>query len=163
MPLAADGDLLLLHRFQQGRLRFRRRAVDLVGQHNVGEQRPGQKTERTRTRLFVFLNNLRARDVGRHQVGRELHAVELERQRIGKRANHQRLGQPGHAHQQAMPAGEKGDEQLLDHFLLPDDALGDFVGDAAIGFAQALNGLKILSIWHDDSILICKRLVSRPT
>ena len=42
-----------------------------------------------------------------------------------------------------MAAGEQRDEQLLDHFALADDALGDFVGDAAVGFAEALDGLEI--------------------
>ena len=36
---AADGDLLFAHRLQQRRLHLRRRAVDLVGQDEVVEQR----------------------------------------------------------------------------------------------------------------------------
>ena len=39
VPLAADGHLPLLHRLEQGGLRLGRRAVDLVGQHDVGEDR----------------------------------------------------------------------------------------------------------------------------
>ena len=42
---AADGRLAFLHRFEQGGLRLGRRAVDLVGQHDVGEDRPGQELE----------------------------------------------------------------------------------------------------------------------
>ncbi len=34
-----DGDLVLLHRLEQRRLRLGRRAVDLVGQNHVGEHR----------------------------------------------------------------------------------------------------------------------------
>ena len=37
--LPADGDLLLLHRLEQRRLHLGRRAVDLVGEHDVGEDR----------------------------------------------------------------------------------------------------------------------------
>jgi hypothetical protein len=40
---AADGDLALLHRLQQRGLRLGRGAVDLVGQHDVGEDRPGEE------------------------------------------------------------------------------------------------------------------------
>ena len=38
-----------------------------------------------------------------------------------------RLGQPGHADQQAMPAGEDGGEDLLDHVVLADDDLLQFL------------------------------------
>ena len=37
--LVADGDLVFLHRFQQRALHLGRRAVDFVGQDEVGEDR----------------------------------------------------------------------------------------------------------------------------
>ena len=79
---------------------------------------------------LVLLDHLGAGDVGGHQVGRELDAAELERQGVGQRADHQRLGQPRHAHQQAVPAGEHRHQQLLDHLLLPDDHPAELLGDA---------------------------------
>ena len=42
---AADGDLPLLHGFEQGGLGLGRRAVDFVGQDHVGEQRPFEELE----------------------------------------------------------------------------------------------------------------------
>ena len=36
---------------------------------------------------------------------------------VGQRADHQRLGQAGHAFEQAVAAGEDGDEQLLDDLV----------------------------------------------
>ena len=39
-----DRDAVLLHRLEQRGLRLRRRAVDLVGQDDVGEDRPGANT-----------------------------------------------------------------------------------------------------------------------
>ena len=74
--------------------------------------------------------------------------LNLQRQRIGQRADHQRLGQARHAHQQAVPAGEHGDQQLLDHLLLADDHLAQFVGDAAIGLVQLLHGLDVVLLEH---------------
>ena len=148
MPLAADGDLLLLHRFEQRGLRLGRRAVDLVGQDHVGEHRARQETKLARARSLVFLDDLGAGDVGRHQVGRELDAVELQRQRIGQRADHQRLGQARHADQQAVAAGEDRDQQLLDHVALADDDLGELVGDAAVGLVEPLDGLKVFGFGH---------------
>ena len=38
MPHAAHRDLTLLHRLQQRGLRLGRRAIDFVGQNDVGEQ-----------------------------------------------------------------------------------------------------------------------------
>ncbi len=39
-----DRDAVLLHRLEQRRLRLRRRAVDLVGEHDVGEDRARART-----------------------------------------------------------------------------------------------------------------------
>ena len=57
--------------------------------------------------------------------------LKLRFERIGQRADHQRLGQAGHADQQAMAAGEDGDQQLFEDALLADDGLAQFAGDAA--------------------------------
>ena len=70
--------------------------------------------------------------------------LKLDVEDAGQRADHQRLGQARHAFQQAMPAGEDGGEELLDHFVLPDDhllqlllhelaMLGEFLQDVAQG------------------------------
>jgi hypothetical protein len=41
--LALDRHLVLLHRFQQRRLRARGRPAELIRQHDVGEDRPRHK------------------------------------------------------------------------------------------------------------------------
>jgi hypothetical protein len=53
--LPAVGDRKFLHGFQQGGLRFGRRAVDLVGQHDVGKQRPPVELEKPLARGVVLL------------------------------------------------------------------------------------------------------------
>ena len=58
--LVADGDLLLLHRFEQRALHLGGRAVDLVGKDQVREERPGLHGERLRLRLV----DLRADQIG---------------------------------------------------------------------------------------------------
>ena len=45
MAVAARGHLPLLHRLEQGGLGLGRRAVDLVGQDQVGEDRPGHEAQ----------------------------------------------------------------------------------------------------------------------
>ena len=79
---AAGADLPLLHRLEHGRLRLGRRAVDLVGQQHVGEDRPGQKAIRPLPGFGIFLDHFGAGDVAGHQVGRELDALERQVQRL---------------------------------------------------------------------------------
>ena len=68
-----DGDVALLHALEQAGLRLRRGAVDLVDEHDVGEDRPGPELEA----LLALVVDVDADDVGRQQVGRALHAREL--------------------------------------------------------------------------------------
>ena len=70
---AVDGHLTLFHRFEQRGLSFGRRAIDLIGQQQVGEDRPMAQRER-RSR---HVENVCAGDVGRHQIGGELYPPEV--------------------------------------------------------------------------------------
>ena len=95
---------MLLHGFEQGGLGLGRRAVDFVGQDHVGEDRPRQERELAAAGVAGLLEDLGAGDVGRHQVGRELDALEGQVQDLGHGADQQRLGQAGHADEQAVAA-----------------------------------------------------------
>ena len=149
MSPAADGDLVFLHRFQERGLRLGRRAIDFVGQDHVARRsvRGGSGT-RACPVCRSSCNDLRARDVGRHQVGGELDAAELERQGIGEGADHERLGQPRHAHQQAVAARKQGHQQFFDYLPLPDDHLAELLGDQIAGFVELLYGLEIVVLSH---------------
>ena len=74
----------------------------------------------------ILLDHLGAEDVGRHQVGRELDAVELAG---GPPAASVLMSsvfaRPGHAAQQAVTAGEERDQNLANDALLADDRLGE--------------------------------------
>ena len=130
-PRAVDRDLVLLHRFEQGRLGLRRRAVDFVGEQDVGEDRAADEADHAAARGPVLFDHLGAEDVGGHQVGRELDAVELEVDCLRQLLDQQRLGEAGHAAQQAVAAGEEGDQDLADDALLADDRLGELAARAA--------------------------------
>ena len=103
MGLAVGRHLPLAHRLQQGALRARRGAVDLVGQHNVGEDRAG--TEDKLLRLAVV--QTAAGDVGGQEVGRELDAMELAGQAAGDGLAHQRLAHPGDVLQEHVFPGQQ--------------------------------------------------------
>ena len=117
----ADRDLMLLHRLQQRRLHLGRRAVDLVGQNEVGEDRALAGAERP----FARIIDQRADQVGRQQVRRELNAVELAMDRRRQRLDGRGLGQAGHALEQDVPAGEQRDQQPRQHHVLPDQDLAN--------------------------------------
>ena len=101
---------------------------------------PGRNLYCRAAGLQVLLDDLGAGDVAGHQVGRELDALERQVQRLGQRADQQRLGQARHAFQQGVAAGEDGDQHLLDHFVLADDDLGQLVADAVVGLLAVLHG-----------------------
>ena len=109
VPLAADGHLPLLHRLEQRGLGLGRGPVDLVGQHDVGEDRPAEELELADAGRLVLLDHLGPGDVRGHQVGRELDPVVGQVQGVGQGVDHQGLGQAGHADQQAVAAGEDRD------------------------------------------------------
>jgi hypothetical protein len=85
----------------------------------------------------VFLQQLGAEDVAGHQVGSELHAPELQRQRLSQRAHQQGLAEAGHAFQQAVAGGQQADQQLLHHRLLAHHGLAD-------GLAQPVEAVELL-------------------
>ena len=77
-------------------------------------------------------------DVGGHQVGRELNAVEPQVDGLGQLLDEQRLGQARHAAQQAVPAGQERDQDLADDALLADDRLGQLAFEPAGHLRDAL-------------------------
>ena len=119
---------------------FGRRAVDLVGQDDVGEDRALDEPERPFPGRVVLLDDLGAGDVAGHEVGSELDAAELQVQGPGEGGHGQGLGQPGHADGQAVAAGEEADQHLLEHLLLADDHLVDLAAEQLASPLHALHG-----------------------
>ena len=114
-----DRDLMLGHDLEQRRLHLRRRTVDLVGQHDVGEHRAPFDVEG----LVGGAEDARADEIGGQQIGGELQAVERAADDRGERLDRQCLGQTGHTFEQYMAAGDEADEQTLDGPVLAHDHL----------------------------------------
>ncbi len=72
--LFADGDLFFLHCFEQGALHLGGRAIDFVGQNQIRKNRSFARAEAAGLRIV----NLRADDVGRQHVRRELQPREFD-------------------------------------------------------------------------------------
>ena len=78
---------------------------------------------------MIFLEQLGAGDVARHQVGRELHAREAQVERLRDRLHEQRLREAGHADEQDVTAGEQRGDEIVDDLVLADDAAADLLDE----------------------------------
>ena len=156
----ADSHPPFLHRFEQRGLCFWGRAVDLVGQHDVGKQRTLHEMEGSLTSLGVVLQHVGAGDVRGHQVGCELDPPKRQLQDLGNGAHQQRLGQPGNSLEQAMPTGEQRDQQLVNNLVLTDNRLADLFSHAGVGGRKLVDCLAagrsfIVAVRQDDSLVGC--------
>ena len=132
---AVDGDLALLHRFEQGRLGLGRGAVDLVGEEEVGEDGAGLEGELGGAGVV----DEGAGDVARHQVGGELDALGVEFEGGGEGADEQGLGDAGDAFEEDVAAAEQGDDETGDGGVLADHGLGDLGAQGLQGRLRALS------------------------
>jgi hypothetical protein len=137
--MVGDGDLALLHGFEQGRLGLGWRTVDLVGQEHVGEDGPLDEAEGLLAGILVDLEHVGADDVRRHQVRGELDALELQPQDLGQGIHHQRLAQPRQADHQTVAAGGDGDQEFLEDLLLADDGAAELGLDLAVDATHVMD------------------------
>ena len=114
-----DRHLALLHDLEQGALDLGGRAVDLVGEQEVGEDRPERRPELAR----LLVVDPRADQVGRDEVRRELDPLELAADRLGEGLDRHRLGQARDAFDEDVAAGQQRDDQALEEVVLADDDL----------------------------------------
>ena len=139
---------MLLHRFEEGGLRLGRSPVDFIGQDDVGEDGPLDELHAAAAVAGLF-EDFRAGDVRRHQVGRELNSLKFQVKDLGDRADEQGLRQPGRTGDQAMPAGEQADQELMRRLLLADDDLGELALDPAAALVDLLDGHSLIFIGID--------------
>ena len=155
MAHAGDGHLALLHRLEQRRLGACG-GVRLISSARITCAKIGPGTKRTTRWPVARSSSITSvpSDVGRHQVGRELDAAETQVERPRQRLHEQRLGQPGHALQQAVAAGQKHQQHLLYDLGLADDHPPHGLVDArdeGLGFVDGhrLLGSHFVSRPHD--------------
>jgi hypothetical protein len=124
---AVDRHLLLGHRLEQRRLRLRRRAVDLVHEDDVGEDRPGPELEAAR----LLVEDREPGDVGRLQVGRALDPLrDRTIDAAGDRARKDGLGRARHVLEQHVAVARERREDELDLAALAVDDRLDVVHEA---------------------------------
>ena len=112
---SVDCHLLLFHHLEQCCLGFGRSAVDFVDEYQVGKNRPLLELECR----IADIENAAARNIGRHEVGCELDAVEAQGSSARQEVNSQRFGYAGHAFNQHMAIAKKAGQHEANHFFLP--------------------------------------------
>ena len=123
--LVAQRDLPFLHRLEQRALDLGRRAVDLVGEQQVGEDRSLLDLEV----VLVGPVDLGSQQVRRQQVRRELDARKAGVNRFREGLDRRRLGQARNALDQYVAVGDERHQQPIDHVGLTDDHLGHLGAD----------------------------------
>ena len=129
-----DGDLPLLHALEQCRLGLGRGPVDLVADHDVGEDAAGAELELA----GVLVEHRDAGDVGGQQVRGELDAPDRAVDAAGQCLAQHRLADPGHVLDQQVTLGEQHHEGRRDHVGLALDDLLDVGPDPPDDAGQCL-------------------------
>jgi hypothetical protein len=114
---AIDGSLPFLHCFEEGRLCARSGAVYLVSEQHLAEYRTAAKLKVAGS-LIVEVH---AQHIGRHQVRRELDALEGALQRLSQRLCKSGLPDARRVLNQYMPATQQGDDGEIDGFVFAHD------------------------------------------
>ena len=138
-----DRDLALLHRLEQGGPRLWWSPVDFIGEQDLSEDRALDQSERA----GLGVKDIRADQVSRHQVGRELHSAEVESEGRRQAAREQGLADSGHALEQDVSRSQVACEYLLDGRPLAGNQRLDGCADASGDVAQ-LDAIQLLLVRH---------------
>ncbi len=122
--VAVHRDTVLLHSLQKRALRLRRSTVYLIGEDDVGEDRPRQKIEAP-TSLII---DIQPCDIGRKEVGGKLYAPEFALYGLRQAPREQRLSDTRDTFYGDMASGEHRHERKKNFMLLAGDGPLD-VGD----------------------------------
>ena len=80
----------------------------------------------------VQIEDLRANDVRRHEVGGELDTSEHRVGKPGECLGQQCFGRAGYAFEQDVAPAEKCENDLLEYIILADDNFGGLLADGRI-------------------------------
>jgi hypothetical protein len=155
---AVDGHLVLGHGLEQRGLRLGRSPVDLVGQHDVVEDRAGPEGERA----VAAVPHGQAHHVGRQQVGGELHPAEAGVERRGERLGEAGLAHARHVLEQEVTLGDQAEEDQFDDLALALDHTLDVVDDPVEVVREGrLVGDRLAGRHSCPHIRSCRQLVAR--
>jgi hypothetical protein len=119
MRLAHHRHAALLHGLEQRALCLGRGAVDLIGEHEAGKQRPGAEDEAAPP--VHLLEHRIARDVAGQEIGGELDALRVEAEGFREALHELRLAEAGQALEEQVSAREEAGDHLIHERLLAEE------------------------------------------
>ena len=123
--LAIEADLIFLHRLEQRGLGLGGSPINLVRDQLVREDRAFAADEGSGGHVVHRV----AGDVVRHQVGGELYALGLSPEARRDRAGQESLSEPRQAFHENVSRRRKGEEDVVQHFVLALDQAGYLAPD----------------------------------
>ena len=142
---ALDRYLQFFHRFQKRRLRFGRSAVDFVGKQYVGKNRSLDEDKLALSRGDIFLNDVGSGNVGRHQIRSELDPFETQVQNLRESFDQKRFCQARNSRNHGMSPDHQRNHHLVNHVILGNDDLSEFLQDIAMSCAEFFHQLRIIN------------------
>ena len=125
MDLAVERHLPLLHGLEQRALRLGRGAVDLIGEHELREDRAALEAELA----GLALEDGHAEHVRGQQIAGELHPLERQAQRAGEGVGERGLADARDVLDQQVPARQQAGEAQADLLLLAENDAVDLRED----------------------------------
>ncbi len=120
-PRPADRDRSFLHGFEQGGLGLRGGSIDLVRQADLRENRPPLKLKDSPAFRRLH-DHVGAQNVGRHQIGSELDAIELADPAFAPSVRHQqRFAESGDALEQTVPTNKQASQNAMHNLFVADN------------------------------------------
>ena len=157
MNFAADGDGLFLHGLQQSGLRFWSGPVDFISEHDLCKNRARLKFENAAA-IGRFHHDIRAENVGGHEVGSELDAVEIELDGFGKGAYEECFAKARDTFQQDVATDEKACDDAFDNTFVTDNHFLQLVAHFGIIASEGFDlffEFGVSSGAHGDALRIC--------
>lgn len=121
--LISDRYLMLLHGFEECRLDFRWRTIDLICEEDMGEYRSFS----LRKNSLLSIIDLSPDEVHREQIRSEGYPFEVECEDIGKCLHSECFSESRNSLEEDMPSGKKGDKYPPNKQILSDDRLMDSI------------------------------------
>lgn len=123
MCYTSDGDLMLLHRFEERGLHFWRRSIDFISQDDVRHDRSHLGIEF----LGFAIVDLAADDVCREKIWRELDSFEFQTEELSEDVDGFCFRQSGEPFDEDMASAEDIYYYCIDEVIHTDDMLVDML------------------------------------
>ena len=145
--MLADGDLPLLHRFEQRALHLGRRTIDFVGQDQVREKWSELGRELASARVI----NEGADQIRRQKIGRELQSLKPGSNACGHCFHCQRFSQTGNALEQDVTVSEQAEQKAVDQIFLANYHMTNLLAQRRNPLAQLPHFLRnLLRRFHTE-------------